>query len=197
MLIENYNISNLIASVNSNQRYILAIDGLSRSGKTTFVERLSDYLKKEGIDFTIFHIDDHIVKRSQSYNTGFEEWYEYFYLQWDVDKLRKNLFEKLRGCKHVELPFYDNKADRHDNRKIKLPQGGLIIIEGVFLQRKEWKDFYDKVLFLNCSRQKRFSRESEKTKLNREKFEKRYWKAEEYYMNSFTPIKFADTIIET
>lgn len=197
MLIDNYDISNLIALVKSSQRYILAIDGLSRSGKTTFVEHLSDYLKKEGIDYTIFHIDEHIVKQSQRYNTGFEEWYEYFYLQWEVEKLRKNLFEKLKECQHVELPFYDNKTDGHNTRKIKLPQFGLIIIEGVFLQRKEWRDFYDKVLFLNCSRQKRFSRESEKTKLNREKFEKRYWKAEEYYINTFNPINYASTIIET
>lgn len=197
MLIDNYDISNLIALVKSSQRYILAIDGLSRSGKTTFVEHLSDYLKKEGIDYTIFHIDDHIVKQSQRYNTGFEEWYEYFYLQWDVEILKKNLFEKLKECQHVELPFYDNKTDGHNTRIIKLPQVGLIIIEGVFLQRKEWIDFYDKVLFLNCSRQKRFSRELEKTKLNREKFEKRYWKAEEYYINTFNPVNNAGTIIET
>ncbi|MGD6991311.1 kinase [Sutcliffiella horikoshii] len=193
----NYDISSLIALVKSNQRCILAVDGLSRSGKTTFVENLRVSLKKEGINSTIFHIDDYIVKRSQRYDTGFEEWYEYFYLQWDVEKLRKNLFEKLKECNYVELQFYDSRTDKHDTRKIKLPQGGLIIIEGVFLQRNEWKDFYDKVLFLNCSRQERFDRELEKVKLNREKFEKRYWKAEEYYINTFNPIKLADSIIET
>ncbi|TYS70489.1 hypothetical protein FZC76_00915 [Sutcliffiella horikoshii] len=193
----NYDISNLISSVKSSQRYILAIDGLSRSGKTTFAGQISDYLKKENINFTIFHMDDHIVKRSQRYDTGFEEWYEYFYLQWDVKKLRKNLFEKLKEFDYVELQFYDNCNDEHHTRKIKLPQRGLIIIEGVFLQRKEWKDFYDKVLFLDCSRQERFARESEKTKINHEKFEKRYWKAEEYYINTYHPLNSADTIIGT
>lgn len=114
-----------------------------------------------------------------------------------MEKLRKNLFERLKERHHVELQFYDNETDEHDTRKIKLPQGGLIIIEGVFLQRKEWKDIYDKVLFLDCSRQKRFDRESEETRLNREKFEIRYWKAEEYYINTFNPINNADAIIET
>lgn len=197
MLINDYDISNLISLAKSDQRYILAIDGLSRSGKTTFVGHLSKHFKKENIEFFIFHIDDYIVNRSQRYNTGFEEWYEYFYLQWDVGWLRRNFFEKLRDCKHVSVPYYDNETDCHESRRIKLPKGGLIIIEGVFLQRDEWKDFYNQILFLDCPREKRFARESEAIKLNREKFEERYWKAEEYYMNAFSPLDNADIIIKT
>ncbi|WP_326317848.1 P-loop NTPase fold protein, partial [Bacillus thuringiensis] len=41
--------------------FILGIDGLSRSGKTTFVANLKENMKQEGIPFHIFHIDDHIV----------------------------------------------------------------------------------------------------------------------------------------
>lgn len=197
MLMNDFNFSNLFALVKSAQRSILAIDGLSRSGKTTLVGELSTLLEKENIEFTIFHIDDHIVKRSQRYNTGFEEWYEYFYLQWDVDGLRKNFFEKLLNSNHIELPFYDDKTDELDTRTIKLPKGGLIVIEGVFLQRKEWKDFYHNIIFLDCARNKRFARESEAAKLDLVKFEKRYWKAEEYYMNTFHPLKNADTVIRT
>ena len=42
-------------------RFILGIDGLSRSGKTTFVANLKENMKQESIPFHIFHIDDHIV----------------------------------------------------------------------------------------------------------------------------------------
>ncbi|WP_404443169.1 hypothetical protein LG307_14215 [Sutcliffiella horikoshii] len=197
MLIYDYDISNLISLAKSDQRYILAIDGLSRSGKTTFVEHLSKHLKKEDTEFFIFHIDDYIVNRSQRYNTGFEEWYEYFYLQWDVEWLRNNFFEKHRDCNHVELPYYNNATDCYETRTIKLPKVGLFIIEGVFLQRHEWKDCYNQILFLDCPREKRFASESEATKLNREKFKKRYWKAEEYYTNTFSPLNNADIIIKT
>ncbi|KPB06291.1 kinase [Bacillus sp. CHD6a] len=198
MFINNDDTSNLNAFVNANQRYILAIDGLSRSGKTTFVKHLSNGLEKEEVEYTIFHIDDHIVNRSERYNTGFEEWYEYFYLQWNVEWLRKNLFKKLRDSStYVKLPFYDNENDRHLMKKVELPKAGLIVIEGVFLQRKEWKNFYNEIIYLNCSREKRFGRELEATRLNREKFEKRYWKAEEYYINTFNPLNNADTVIKT
>ena len=38
-------------------RFILGIDGLSRSGKTTFVANLKENMKQESIPFHIFHID--------------------------------------------------------------------------------------------------------------------------------------------
>ncbi len=53
-------------------------------------------MKQESIPFHIFHIDDHIVERNKRYNTGFEEWYEYYYLQWDIEWLRQKFFQKLQ-----------------------------------------------------------------------------------------------------
>ena len=55
-------------------RLILGIDGLSRSGKTTFVDELNNRLIQEKKTVCIFHIDDHIVERKHRYNTGFESW---------------------------------------------------------------------------------------------------------------------------
>nr|WP_211201566.1 kinase [Bacillus sp. NTK071] len=191
------NLSELISSVQSNRRYILGIDGLSRSGKTTFVKQLHELLDKEKIEYYLFHIDDHIVERKSRYNTGFEEWYEYFNLQWDVEWLKEQFFEKLTYCNQIDLPYYNNDTDTHEFRTIDLPKTGWIVIEGVFLQRKEWRDYFDKVLFLDCPREKRFMRETETTKRNREKFEKRYWKAEEYYVNTIKPLDNADVVINT
>ncbi|RBP02981.1 kinase [Rossellomorea aquimaris] len=192
-----FDIKELLATIQSNDRTILGIDGLSRSGKTTFVEQLRDSLKKEKIYHHIFHIDDHIVERSQRYHTGFEEWYEYFHLQWDVRWLRENFFRKLKQDKEITLPYYDPDTDTRDCRTITLPESGLIIVEGVFLQRKEWADFYHQLIFLDCPREKRFMREAETAKQNRDKFAKRYWKAEDYYMNTFRPWESADIVLET
>lgn len=192
-----FDIKELLATIQSNDRTILGIDGLSRSGKTTFVEQLRESLKKEKIDHHIFHIDDHIVERNQRYHTGFEEWYEYFHLQWDVVWLRENFFSKLLQDNQISLPFYDPHTDTRDSRTITLPQSGLIIVEGVFLQRKEWADFYHHLIFLDCPREKRFMREAETAKQNRDKFEKRYWKAEDYYMNTFHPWESADIVLKT
>lgn len=80
-----------------DERFILGIDGLSRSGKTTLVKELEADMKQSGIPFHIFHIDDHITERNKRYNTGFAEWYEYYNLQWDIEWLQRNFFGSYKA----------------------------------------------------------------------------------------------------
>jgi len=176
-------------------RFILGIDGLSRSGKTTFVTNLKENMKQESIPFHIFHIDDHIVEHNKRYHTGYEEWYEYYYLQWDIESLRQKFFQKLQNETKLKLPFYNNETDSSEMKKVQIPIVGVIVIEGVFLQRKEWRDFFHYMVYLDCPRETRFLRESEETQKNLSKFENRYWKAEDYYLESETPQKRANLVI--
>lgn len=176
-------------------RFILGIDGLSRSGKTTFVTNLKENMKQESIPFHIFHIDDHIVERNKRYQTGYEEWYEYYYLQWDIESLRQKFFQKLQNETKLKLPFYNNETDSSEMKKVQIPIVGVIVIEGVFLQRKEWREFFHYMVYLDCPRETRFLRESEETQKNLSKFENRYWKAEDYYLESETPQKRANLVI--
>ncbi|MED1103446.1 kinase [Bacillus paramycoides] len=178
-----------------DERFILGIDGLSRSGKTTLVKELEEYMKQNGIPFHIFHIDDHITKRNKRYNTGFAEWYEYYNFQWDIEWLQQNLFQKLHINMQLELPYYHNETDSCEMKEIQLPLVGVIIIEGVFLQRKEWRESFHYMVYLACSRETRFLRESEETQQNLSKFQSRYWKAEDYYMEMELPRKRADLVI--
>ncbi|KLA31670.1 kinase [Bacillus cereus] len=176
-------------------RFILGIDGLSRSGKTTFVTNLKENMQQESIPFHIFHIDDHIVERNKRYHTGYEEWYEYYYLQWDIESLRQKFFQKLQNETKLKLPFYNNETDSSEMKKVQIPIVGVIVIEGVFLQRKEWREFFHYMVYLDCPRETRFLRESEETQKNLSKFENRYWKAEDYYLESETPQKRANLVI--
>jgi len=177
-------------------RFILGVDGLSRSGKTTFVKNLKENMKQESIPFHIFHIDDHIVERNKRYDTGFEEWHEYYYLQWDIEWLRQKFFQKLQTETKLTLPFYYDETDSSEMKKVQIPIVGVIVIEGVFLQRKEWRDFFHYMVYLDCPRETRFLRESEETQKNLSKFENRYWKAEDYYLETELPKDRADLVIE-
>lgn len=176
-------------------RFILGIDGLSRSGKTTFVANLKENMKQESIPFHIFHIDDHIVERNKRYDTGFEEWYEYYYLQWDIEWLRQKFFRKLQNETKLKLPFYNDEADSCEMKKVQIPIVGVIVVEGVFLQRKEWRDFFHYMVYLDCPRETRFLRESPETQKNLSKFKNRYWKAEDYYLETELPKDWADLVI--
>ncbi|MGP4067458.1 kinase [Halobacillus sp. B29] len=187
----------IIPSFSSHQLYIIGVDGLSRSGKTTFVNQLDRKLSKKGIDSCTIHMDNHIVTKNERYHTGFEDWYEYYQLQWEVEWLRDHLFEKVRGGSHLTLPFYNNESDEREYRKVNLPYEGVIFIEGVFLQRKEWRPYFNHLIFLDCPRNRRFAREDPSARKNKEKFRNRYWKAEDYYLRNIKPHKSANYIVNT
>ncbi|SFK20380.1 uridine kinase [Halobacillus dabanensis] len=160
----------IIQTLKQEERFVLGIDGLSRSGKTSFTQKLVEALEKPVLTY---HIDDYIVDRSSRYKTGYEEWYEYYHLQWDVKRLQEELFQHLR----------------------KESEKALVIIEGVFLQRAEWRDYLDYVVYLKCSKVERFNRESQETQEKIEKFLDRYWKAEDYYMKTVNPERKADLVL--
>jgi len=189
----------LLRQVNSvlhiNKRCILGIDGLSRAGKTTLVKRIASMLTEKEIETTVIHLDDHIVERSKRYNTGQEEWQEYYSLQWDVDSLVKSLFENLIHSDEIELSYYDNETDQHVNRTLNLAFKKVVIVEGIFLQREEWRPYIDYTVFIDCPRDVRFAREKSQTQLNIEKFRSRYWKAEDYYMEKLRPVEKADLVV--
>lgn len=177
--------------------YIVAIDGLSGAGKTTLVNLLKDSLEKP----VIIHIDDHIVERSKRYDTGQEQWFEYYQLQWDTNYLKEHLYQKLKqSASCLTLPFYLKDEDTHSNQTMHLSPNSIIIIEGIFLLREEWKDFYDYIIFLDCPKEIRYERVLQRDTYIRDleervkKYNKRYWVAEEYYLNTRKPLELANSI---
>ncbi|WP_226670306.1 kinase [Metabacillus litoralis] len=190
------NLFKKIPKVKQGQKVVLGIDGLSRSGKTTIVRNIEQHIQEKNILTCVLHIDDYIVERERRYNTSNEEWDEYYNLQWDVEWLKENLFKKLKESNELKLLTYNNSSDSSKLQTVKIPDTCLIIIEGVFLQRKEWRNYFDFMIFLYCGREERFNRESVETQNNIEKFENRYWKAEDYYMETVLPIEKADLVIQ-
>lgn len=66
-------VMDIILSRYINKRLVLGIDGLSRSGKTTFVAELMSRMSQYQKPICIFHIDDHIVERKKRYDTEYEQ----------------------------------------------------------------------------------------------------------------------------
>src|SRR5690606_36107159 len=135
--------------------YIVAIDGLSGAGKTTLVKQLKRILE----NVVVIHIDDHIVEKSKRYNTGHEQWFEYYQLQWDTKFLKEQLFLKIRqNVPSLKLPLYQKEEDTHLDQTINLSDCSIVIIEGIFLLRDEWKSFYDYIVFLDGPKDIRYER---------------------------------------
>ena len=179
---------------NECRPFIVAIDGLSGAGKTTLVNELKSFIN----NVVMIHIDDHIVEKAKRYNTGHDEWFEYYQLQWDTDYLKEHLFHKLfKNEKYLTLPFYNKEEDTITQRKIRIFPTSMVIIEGIFLLRTEWKTFYDYIIFLDCPRDIRYERVLHRdtyignVEERLKKYQNRYWVAEEYYLKKQKPLELA------
>ncbi|QFG00689.1 uridine kinase [Psychrobacillus glaciei] len=199
-------LQNVIEEINQLEKidrpYIIGMDGLSGSGKTTLSEKIKEELMNEGFQVIVIHIDHLIVERAKRYNTGHPEWYEYYALQWDVQCIKENLFKAVhQKSNHLYLPFYDFDKDQSYSQSINIGQCSIILIEGVFLQRNEWKSFFDFMIYLDCPRDMRNARVLQRDAyigdMNErlKKYERRYWKGEEYYLLEVDPLKKSDIII--
>lgn len=136
-------------------------------------------------------------------DTGQTEWYEYYYLQWDVKSLITNLFEPLySSCNNIILPFYKSTTDSTTTKNIIVEFDSIVLIEGIFLQRKEWRTFYDFVIYLDCPKELRHERVLNRdlyigtyeTRLN--KYQRRYWLGEKHYLDTVKPMEIADLVYD-
>ena len=184
-----------------NHPFIVGVDGLGGAGKTTFVKNLKEQLKDKGHEVITIHMDDYIVESSKRYKTGYEEWYEYYYLQWNIDLLLTELFQPLfNGANMVNLPLYNRTNDTVSKQRIQIQSNSIVLIEGVFIQRREWREFFNFVIFIDCPHNIRKNRVLYRDKyigdyqyrLN--KYQNRYWIAEDNYIEIENPLEKADVL---
>ncbi|MCA0982030.1 kinase [Exiguobacterium aestuarii] len=181
----------------ANRPFVVAIDGLSGAGKTTFVSHLNGES-----DLLVLHIDDYIVERAKRYETGQSEPTEYYALQRDVSRLECELFRPLtEGVTKLILPRYDYERDVIVEEVIDVSSAHTVVVEGIFLQRSEWRPYYDYVIYLDCPRDVRYERV-----LNRDtylgvpeerlaKYKRRYWPGEDLYLQLVDPKRGADIVL--
>lgn len=183
--------------------FVVGIDGLGGAGKTTFSTKIMEELKRKNCMVCTIHLDNHIVEKNKRYKTGQDEWYEYYYLQWDLSKIVTSLLEPLHSRYYTLLQFYDKFNDSFSTRHIEIIPGSIVIIEGIFLQREEWRSYFDFVIYLDCSQEKRKERV-----LNRDsyigdyeerlkKYTGRYWPGEKQYLDIVKPVSIADLVLSS
>ena len=177
---------------------LIGIDGLGGSGKTMYAYKLQQQLEGS----VILHLDDFVHKKEVRYNENYEEWYCYYHLQWRYDYLIQKLLLPLKSGLDVNetIEVYNRETDSYMLRKIEIPVGTSVIVEGVFLQRPELRPYFETVVYLELDKETRLKRISDRDIYmgNKEeialKYEQRYFPAEEKYIEQCNPLALADII---
>lgn len=183
-----------------NRRFIVGIDGLGGAGKTTVAKELQHALELTNHQVYTFHLDDHIVETHKRYGTGNDEWFEYYFLQWDIGLIETELFKKLHESDPITLPFYHSPTDAVTRKPLSISSTAIILIEGIFLQRSEWRRYVDYMIYIDCLHELRAERVLDRDlylgddQERLDKYKRRYWLAEDYYVDEVDPIGNADYI---
>lgn len=117
---------------NRRDTRIVLIAGPSSSGKTTFAHRLGIQLRVNGLIPIPISLDDYFVNRE---DTPRDENGEYDFEtigSVDIKLFNEQLREILKG-NEVEIPTFNFLKGKREwiGNKIKLPQNGVVIIEGI------------------------------------------------------------------
>lgn len=189
----------------SKRIYVVGIDGLGGAGKSTLVDSLKSELQNESYNSYILHIDDFIHPKSIRYNDSKEEWYCYYNLQWRYDYLIKEILDPIKRGEKIdkEIEFYDKENDTYVKKHIYIPLNSILLLEGVFLQRKEIKDYLDFVIYLDVPQEIRLDRVLKRDIYIgsaddiKDKYNRRYFPAEDRYILEYSPALNADLVLET
>lgn len=187
----------------SKRVYIVGIDGLGGAGKSTIVDSLKLQLKNENYHSYVLHIDDFIHPKHIRYDKSKEEWYCYYNIQWRYDYLVEEILSPIKKGNKIDkvIELYDKENDRYILQPIYIPHGSVLILEGIFLQRKEIKDYLDFVIYLDVPKEVRLNRVLARdryigeSKDIKRKYERRYFPAEEKYTLEYSPIESADFVL--
>lgn len=117
---------------NKKEVKIVLIAGPSSSGKTTFANRLGIQLRVNGLIPMPISLDDYFVNREDNPKDENGEYDFESIHSIDLKLFNHNLNHLLLG-EEVEIPSYNFKLGRREwvGNKIKLPQNGVLIIEGI------------------------------------------------------------------
>lgn len=187
-------------TINGSGFYVIGIDGLGGAGKSTISEKICRELERSGIHTVLLHIDDFINVRSVRYNERYPQWQCYYDLQWRYDHFRE-VISALRRDGKVTAELYDKEDDSYLRTDYCTKKRTVIIVEGIFLQRKELDGIFDHMVYMDIPEDVRLHRVLERdTYIGneneiRDKYENRYFPAERRYVNEYLPADKADTVI--
>lgn len=194
--------SNIMNAINSNHIWIIGIDGLGGAGKSTISETLCKKLEDNDYHIILLHIDDFINVREVRYNSAYPAWQCYYELQWRFDYFL-DVINEIKNSKkdYINIELYDKDHDTYFQQRFAIQNNTIVIVEGVFLQKKEFNKIFDYMIYIDIPEKVRLQRVLKRdTYIGDEqqiidKYENRYFPAEHKYIEEYQSQNNADFVI--
>ena len=192
-----------LVGLRKNAPFIVGINGIDNSGKTTFAVNLDIYLRKRGYMTQLIHMDDfHNPKEIRM--QGNSEIDAYINNAFNLNLLRDEILYPAREFKRVDkhLKLLDLDSDTFTKiKKYHIDNDTIVIVEGVLLYRKPIDEFFDYRIFLkiefdeclNRARRRDVPRYGESFL---DKYHRKYIPIQKWYIETSNPLKLSNLVID-
>lgn len=183
----------------------VAINGIEGTGKTTFAEKLTQYLNAENINAIQVSIDGFHFNKKIRYQQGRDSakgYYEDAYNE--LSFVEKVLQSSQSEIPNITKATYDLETDEYiELEATEIDSDTIIITDGAYLFKPNYRPYWDLKIYLKTSFEIAMERGIERDKQllggyesTKEKFLNRYHKASQMYLAENEPEKIADVIID-
>lgn len=180
---------------------LVGIDGADGAGKTHFATTLVAELARRGTAVEHASVDAFHHPRAHRHATGRTPeavWSRSF----DYRTMRRELLDPWRhgpGATYTPA-WHDVDADRYlDPVEGQVPDEGVLVVDGVFLQRDELVDYWDLAVYLDVPPEVTVARMAERDGSVDDVAhpdQQRYLRAQEIYRSTCDPLGRADVVVD-
>jgi len=178
--------------------FIIGVNGIDCSGKTAFANGLNTFLRNNGVSTQMIYMDDFHNPKEMRY-AGNNQAENYFNNSFNINLMIEKLLKPARASGKVtaKLTLLDLETDKADVvKQYAITPATIVIIEGVFLFRKEIAPYLDYKVYLDISFE-----ESKQRAVIRDpaavasKYDEKYLPAQQKYIREYSPASMADMVI--
>ena len=177
--------------------FIIGITGIDAAGKTIFTDGLSNFLSGKKYPVQVIHVDDFHNPKKIRY-AGENEAANYFNLSFNFEKIIGELLVPIhdKGNLSTGQTVLDLETDSYRNkRSYKISLDTIVLLEGVFLFRKELSPYIDYYIYLDIPFEKCMERGLERGG-EEERYRTKYIPAQKKYLGEYPFSEYADIIVD-
>jgi uridine kinase len=198
-------IAELIARRVGDAPLRVAIDGIDASGKTTLANSLAPILAAKGRHVLRSSIDRFHNPSSIRYSRGVDSPEGYYWGSFNYPALVRELLQPLspEGDRVVRLGVFNYRLDQTvEVEPQHVPNGTILLFDGVFLLRPEINDYWDFRIFIDVDFDVALERVLMRDQgamggpeRTRERYLTRYYPGQTLYLNLVSPQQIAYVVV--
>ncbi len=183
---------------------LVGISGIDGSGKSTYAQALKRSLQARGLAIGLVASDNFFHPKPVR-NANPDQITGYFDESFDFRRLVDKVLNPIRHSTAVttKLPVLDLVTDEQSERMFQFSGPGVVIVEGVFLFRRELQSHFDLKIWLDVTFETAESRVVARPRDRRHgdadeirrRYNERYFAAQRHHIERDRPAEAADIVI--